>query len=126
MLKFKTLTNRKKVSFIVYANFDSYIKPLHSCEPNPESSYTKQYQKHEPSCFCYCIKCFDDEVHEPKLESYTGEQKFVEMLEKDIREITCMPTKKMIFRKTKENDLTRKLNVGYVTENSPMMLKIVR
>ena len=73
MLKFKNYNKSEKVPFIVYANFESYIKPLHSCNPNPESSYTKQYQKHEPSSFCYSIKCFDDEVYEPKLLSYTGE-----------------------------------------------------
>ena len=57
-------------------------------------------KKHEPSSFCYCIKCFDDEVYEPKLVSYTGEdvaQKFMKMLERDIREITRIPDKKMIF-----------------------------
>ena len=73
---------------------------MQSCHPNPESSYTKQYQKHEPSSFCYLIKCFDDEVYEPKLVSYTGEdvpQKLVYMLEEDIREITNMPAKNLIF-----------------------------
>ena len=73
---------------------------MQSCEPNPESSYTKEYQKHEPSSFCYYIKCFDDEVYEPKLVSYTGEdaaQKFVNMLEKDIIKISNIPKKKMIF-----------------------------
>ena len=69
---------------------------------DPESSYTKQYQKHEPSSFCYYIKCLDDGVYEPKLVSYTGEdaaQKFVDMLEGDIREIISIPDKKMIFGK---------------------------
>ena len=73
---------------------------MQSYAPNPESSYTKQYQKHEPSSSCYYIKCFDDGVYEPKVVSYTGEdaaQKFVEMLEEDIREITSIPEKKMIF-----------------------------
>ena len=75
---------------------------MHSCDQNPESTYTKQYQKHEPSSFCYYIKCFDDEVYKPKLVTYTGEdaaQKFVGMLEKDIREITSISDKKMIFGK---------------------------
>ena len=75
---------------------------MQSCDPNPESSYTKRYQKHDPSSFCYYIKCFDDKVYKPKLVSYTGEdvvQKFVEMLEEDIREITSIPEKEMIFRK---------------------------
>ena len=49
MLKYKNYLRSEKVPFIVYADFESYIKPLHSCEPNPESSYTKQYQKYEPS-----------------------------------------------------------------------------
>ena len=85
MLGFKNYYRSEKVPFVVYADFESYIKPLNSCDPNPESSYTKQYQKHEPFSFCYFIKCFDDEVYEPKLVSYTGEdaaQKFVEMLKR--------------------------------------------
>ena len=73
MLKYKNYYKSEKVPFIVYADFESYIKPLQSCEPNPKSIYTKQYQKHEPSSFYYYIKCFDDEVYEPKLVSYTGE-----------------------------------------------------
>ena len=73
---------------------------MHSCDPNPERSYTKQYQKHEPSSFCYYTKCFDDGVCEPKLVNYTGKdavQKFVDMIEEDIIRITNIPKKKMIF-----------------------------
>ena len=106
MLQFKNYHRSEKVPFIVYADFESYIKPMQSCVPNPESSYTKQYQKHEPSSFCYYIKCFDDGVYKPKLVSYTGEdavQKFVDMLEKDIKRITSFPEKKMIFGE-KENE----------------------
>ena len=102
MLEFKNFHRSEKVPFIVYADFECFIKPIQSCDPNDKSSYTKQYQKHEPSSFCYYIKYFDDEVYEPKLVSYTGEdaaQKFVEMLEEDIREITSIPNKKMIFGK---------------------------
>ena len=102
MLEFKNYHRSEKVPFTIYADFECYIKPMQSCEPNPESSYTKQYQKHEPSSFCYYIKCFDDEIYGPELVSYMGEdaaQKFVEMLERDIREITSIPEKKMIFGK---------------------------
>ena len=126
MLKF--LKDRKKVPFIIYADFESFIKPLQSCEPDPEKSYTNQYQKYEPSSFCYYIKCFDDEVYKPKLVSYTGDdaaQKFVEMLEEDIKIITNIPEKKMIFGKEDLNDLKRKLDVGYVKKNS-MIIKIIR
>ena len=94
MLEFKSHYRSEKVPFVVYADIECYIKPIQSCNPDPESSYTKQYQKHEPSSFCHYIKCFDDEVYEPKLVNYTGEdaaQKFLEMLEEDIREITSIP-----------------------------------
>ena len=100
VLKFKNYHRSEKFSFIVYADFECFIKPIQSCSPDDKESHTKQYQKHEPSSFCYYIKCFDDEVYEPKLVSYTGEdaaQKFVEMLEEDIKIITNIPKKKMIF-----------------------------
>ena len=108
ILKFKNYYKSEKVPFVVYADFECFIKPIQSCDPeknNDEKSYTKQYQKHEPSSFCYYIKCFDDDIYPPKLVSYTGKdaaQKFVEMLEKDIREITNIPDKKMIFGKEEE------------------------
>ena len=100
MLEFKNYHRMEKVPFIVHADFECFNKPIQSYDPDDEKSYTKQYQKHEPSSFCYYIKCFDDEVYEPKLVSYTGKdaaQKFVEMLEEDIREITSIPEKKMII-----------------------------
>ena len=102
ILKFKNYYKSEKVPFVVYADFECFIKPIQSCNLYDKESYTKQYQKHEPPSFCYYIKCFDNEVYEPKLVIYTGEdaaQKFVEMLEKDIREITNIPEKKVIFRK---------------------------
>ena len=73
MLEFKNYHRSEKVPFIVYADFECYNKPIQSCDPNPESSYTKRYQKHEPSSFCYYIECFDDKVYKPKIVSHTGE-----------------------------------------------------
>ena len=32
-----------RVPFIVYADFEAFTKPVHTCQPNPEHSYTKQY-----------------------------------------------------------------------------------
>ena len=57
-------------------------------------------------------------------------QKFVEMLEEDIKIITNIPKKTMTFgekkKKKKKSDMTRKLNVGYVMENLLMILKIIK
>ena len=101
ILNFKNYDRRETIPFIVYADFKCFIKSIQLCNPDDKSSYTKQYQKHEPSSFCYYIKCFDNEVYKPKLVSYMGEdaaQKFVEMFEEDIKIITNIPGKKIIFK----------------------------
>ncbi|XP_065640589.1 uncharacterized protein LOC136073148 [Hydra vulgaris] len=64
MIKFNHFKKTMRVPFVVYADFESIIKPINTCEPNSDSSYTKQYQKHTPSSFCYYIKCFDESVYQ--------------------------------------------------------------
>ena len=116
MLKFKNYHRSEKVPFIVYADFECFIKPIQTCDLNPESSYTKQYQKHEPSHFCYYIKCFDDEVYPPVIRHYTGEdaaQKFVEMLEKDIKKNANIKPKEIIFGE-KEKEQFNKETVCWI------------
>ncbi|WAR05780.1 hypothetical protein MAR_021149 [Mya arenaria] len=58
-----TTVSSMRVPFIVYADFESFTQKLDTAQPYPYDSYTKQYQKHTPSGFCYYIKCFDDEVY---------------------------------------------------------------
>ena len=93
-LAFTSFNRSMRVPFVVYADFECITKPIDTCESNPESSYTKQYQKHKPSSFCYYIKCFDDKVYSKDPVTYTAEsddedvaQKFVNMLEEDIKDI---------------------------------------
>ena len=77
ILKFKNYHRREKVPFIVYADFECFIKPIHSYaqEKNNDDgkSYTNKFQKHEPSTFCYYMKLFDDDVYPPVIRPYTGE-----------------------------------------------------
>ena len=105
-LKFKNYNRSMRVPFIVYADFESFIKPIDTCEPNPKNSYTKQYQKHTPSSFSYYIKCFDDEVYSQNPVTYTAStdnedvaQIFVNMLEENVKSIYKRfdKPKKMIF-----------------------------
>ena len=100
MLRFKHHERSDRVPFIIYADTEALIKEMHNCDPNPQSSYTKKYQEHEPISFSYYIKCFDDNVYEPKLRKYTGEdamEKFVEWIEEDVKEIANIPDVEMIF-----------------------------
>ena len=90
ILKFKNYCNSEKVPFVIYADTESLIKPIQCCEPNPQNSYTKKYQKHEPISFSYYIKCFDDNVFKTEPRSYTGKdamQKFVEWLETMLKKL---------------------------------------
>ena len=94
ILSFTNCNRSMRVPFVVYADFESFIKPIDTCQPDPSKSYIKAYQKHMPSSFCYYIKCFDDKVYSQKPKSFTAEsedddvaQIFVDMLEKNIRRI---------------------------------------
>ena len=93
-LKFSNVERKMRVPFVIYADFESYIIPINTCCPDEKQSFTKQYQKHIPSSFCYYIKCFDESVYKGKLVTYTAMSetddvagKFVEMLEKDVIDI---------------------------------------
>ena len=100
MLRFKHHERSDRVPFIIYADTEALIKEMHNCNPNPQNSYTKKYQKHEPISFSYYIKSFDDNVYKSKLRKYTGEdamEKFVEWIEEDVKEIVNIPDVEMIF-----------------------------
>jgi len=47
---------------VIYADFESFVRPISTCEPDPKKSSTTRYQKHEPSGFSYMIKCSSDEL----------------------------------------------------------------
>ena len=62
MLGFKNYHNQFPIPFVVYADFECFTKPMNTCSPNPEKSYTYNYQKHEPSGFCFYIKGIDPNI----------------------------------------------------------------
>ncbi|ELU04981.1 hypothetical protein CAPTEDRAFT_79965, partial [Capitella teleta] len=55
-IQFKNYQREMKVPFVVYADFESILKPIYTCEPNPEESFTNIYQRPIPIGFCYYIK----------------------------------------------------------------------
>ena len=69
------------------------------------------YQKHTPSSFCYYIKCYGDNVYTKDPVTYTAKtndedvaQKFIEMLEEDVKKIYKIPEKEMIFGEKERED----------------------
>ena len=69
-LRFKNFHHSEKAPFAVYADFESLIKPLDNCNPDPNKSYTKKYQKHEPISFSYYI-AVNGVFFKPVLRKYT-------------------------------------------------------
>ena len=55
-LCFNNYNKQFPIPFVIYADFECFTKPMSNCSPNPEDSYTYNYQKHEPSGFCFYIK----------------------------------------------------------------------
>ena len=99
-LRFKNFLHSERFPFVVYADMESLIKNMDNCNPNPDKSYTKKYQKHEPISFTYYIKCFNDSVSEPVLRTYTGKDAmdvFISWLEEDVKNIANIEPKEMIF-----------------------------
>ena len=103
-LRFKNFHHSEKAPFAVYADFESLIKPLDNCDPDPNKSYTKKYQKHEPISFSYYI-AVNGVFFKPVLRKYTKTKPedadamdiFIKWLEEDVKDIANIEVKEMIF-----------------------------
>ena len=89
-ISFQNHNRSMRVPFLVYADFESFTPQLSTCQPNPDESYTKRYQKHTPSGFCYHIKCVDDTLYSQEPVIFVKEfedddvaQIFINTLEKN-------------------------------------------
>ena len=95
-IKFKNYLHAERAPFVVYADFESILKPLEACKPDPNKSYTLKYQKHEPLSFVYYIKSFDESVYKSTLRKYVKENEddpdpidvFINWLESDVKIIS--------------------------------------
>ena len=104
-LRFKNFLHSEKAPFAVYADFESLIKPMDNCNPDPNKSYTKKYQKHEPISFSYYINSSIDGVFKPVLRKYTKTKPedadamdvFIKWLEEDVKAIANIEEKEIIF-----------------------------
>ena len=77
-LHFKNYYKQLPVPFVVYADFECFTKPMNSCSPNPKESYNYNYQKHEPSGFCFYAKGIVPGIHiKPIIYTKTSEDEDV-------------------------------------------------
>jgi hypothetical protein len=73
VLKFKNIQRMLRHPYVIYSDFESILKPIHTCEPNPESSYTHKTQFHVPCGHGLYIKSAYNNIDNP-LEIYRGEE----------------------------------------------------
>lgn len=89
ILKFENYNKQLKVPFVVYADFESILKPIDTVEPNPQKKFTIKTCEHEPHSFAYYIKCsYDDKLS--KFQTYRGPDAaaiFMQNLETDVRNL---------------------------------------
>ena len=85
-LCFKNYDRQLPVPFVVYADFECFTKPMNTCSPCPKESFNYNYQKHEPSGFCFYVKGIVNKKITPIIYTKTYEDEniakvFVEKLE---------------------------------------------
>lgn len=59
-IKFEHVERSMKIPFVVYADFESQLYDVHTCQPDPERSYEYAYNKHSPISVCAYLH-FDEE-----------------------------------------------------------------
>ena len=89
LISFNHHNRTMKVPFVFYADFEAFTEEISTCKPNDQFSFTNKYQKHQPSGFCYKCVGFNTKmsVLYREDENQDVSQKFIEMLEVDIKTI---------------------------------------
>ena len=117
-IKFKNYLHSERAPFVIYADFESLLKPLDACEPDPNKSYTLKYQKHEPLSFVYYIKSFDESVYKSEKRIYIKENEedpdpidvFLNWLESDVKIISELGNEPMKITPEEEEQFNQASN----------------
>ena len=117
-IKFKNYLYSERAPFAIYADFESILKPLDTCKPDPNKSYTHKYQKHEPLSFVYYIKSFDESVYKSTLRKYVKENEedpdpidvFINWLEEDVKIISGLGNEPMKITAEEEEQFKQASN----------------
>ena len=89
-LCFDNYHKQRPIPFVVYADFECFTKPMSTCSPDPNESYTYNYQKHEPSGFCLYLKGLDGINTKFKPILYTKEREGGDVAEKFVSKIAWL------------------------------------
>ena len=83
ILKYNHGEKSLKAPAIISADLEHFLEKMHSCQNNPEKSYTEKKTKHMSSAYSLFTNCSCDSV-ENNLDCYKGED-YVERFCKDLK-----------------------------------------
>ena len=117
-IKFKNYLYSERAPFVIYADFESLLKPLDTCKPDPNKSYTHKYNKHEPLSIVYYIKSFDENVYKSTVRSYVKSREedpdvidvFINWLEDDVKIISELGNEPMKITPEEEEQFKQASN----------------
>ena len=110
-LHFKSYYKQLPIPFCVYADFECITKTMSSCCPNPEDSYNYNYQKHEPSGFCFYAKGIAGKKIKPIIFTKSSDdedvakifvEKLTEMTKGIYNDFYCKPKKLVMTSETQK------------------------
>lgn len=122
LLKFQNYHKQLQVPFVIYADFESLLKPIDFVEPHPNTPFTIKTAEHEPYSFAYYIKALHDDSLS-KLEIYRGEdapRTFMERVEIDARNLYnthLKPVKPMLQLDADQMLQFENATICYICEN---------
>jgi len=106
-IKFRNYNRSMRVPFVIYADFESFNRPLATTDPPTEGSYTHKKSIHQPSGFCFQIVSpvgkFEPVLYTVKDDEDVA-QVFVEKIEEEVYNLYNNPK----YRK-KPMKITRKV-----------------
>ena len=103
-IEFCNEQNQFKVPFIMYADFESILKPIQGPNPVPTGPYTSEVTKHSTSGWCVYSKFAYGEVKDP-LKLYRGKdclEKFCNYIRQEAHRLYHMFPKKPMDPLTKK------------------------
>ena len=115
ILKYNHGEKSLKISFMIYADLERLLEKMHSCQNNPEKSYTQKKSKHAPPGYSLFTNCSFD-TRRNKLNCYKGEG-CMESFCKDFKrfcKIIDYENKELILLTDKENNFYEKQKACYI------------
>lgn len=104
LIGFKSHTRQMRAPFTIYADFECFTEKMDTCQPYSSRAYTKAYQLHRPSGFCYRVKYVHSDYRDSIVDFGEDAAKLlVKCMEKEVRESGKIYGKKLTMWMTDTN-----------------------